>query len=1139
MRTPDPTESFITRWQAAGGSERANYQLFLTELCELLELPKPDPAAEDTRDNAYVFERRVAFRHGDGSESNGFIDLYKRGAFVCEAKKIKGVSETGFDKALASARGQAEQYARALPAQEGRPPFLIVVDVGNVIELYAEFTRSGATYTPFPDPRSYRIKLDDLRLEATRQRLRQVWLDPIALDPTRQSARVTRDIAVQIAEIAKSLESAGYGAEEVAGFLSRCLFTCFAEDIGLLPKRSFLDLLESLANKPQQFIPLLTELWKAMDAGEFSTAIREKVIRFNGKLFKDPVVLPLNREQIGLLITAAHADWRRVEPAIFGTLLERALDPKVRHSLGAHYTPRSYVERLVLPTIIEPLREDWRVAQAAALTHATEGDVKSAWKTVRDFHKRLCAIRVLDPACGSGNFLYVTLEHLKRLEGEIFNQLEELGDKQGLLDLAGVTVDPHQFLGIELNPRAAAVAEMVLWIGYLQWHFRTMGSVMPPLPVLRDFHNIEHRDALLVCDKVEGVLDEQGKPVTRWDGSSLKNHPITGEPVPDDSARLPIDRYINSSKAEWPEADFVVGNPPFIGAGPMRAALGDGYVEALRETWSEVPESADFVMFWWHHASELVRAGKLRRFGFITTNSLRQTYNRRVVEAQMAAKNPLALVFAIPDHPWVDAAEGAAVRIAMSVGAAGAQSGRLLTVTEERENGGEGLEVALNERRGVLHADLRVGADVAGVVSLRSNEDLTFRGVTLMGSGFWIQPGDALITQEPAAVKQLRNGKDLTNHPRNVYAIDFFGLSHEQARSQFPSAYQRVLEGVKPEREQSQRETYKNRWWLFAESRPEMREALSPLQRFIVTPMTAKHRNFIFLDAGILPDQGLIVVASADAFHLGLLGSSIHQIWALAAGGRLGVGNDPRYNNSRCFETFPFPIAGPEQQTCIRELAEQLDAHRKRQLTQHQDLTITGIYNVLEKVRAGETLTAKEKGTHEKGLIGVLKTLHDELDVAVLTAYGWSDLVTLLNDPNKAEALKETLLERLVALNAERVVEEQGGLVRYLCPNLQKIQGKSPRPEFKQPEMAMEGEESEDSVTPAIAKRPPWPKELPDQVKIVAALLATATAPLTEEAIAARFTGRGPWKKRLPMILDMLVTVGRVRKTPEGFRATT
>ena len=189
------TQAFITRWAAASGSERANHQLFVTELCDLLGCPKPDPASDDTRDNAYVFERRVQFAHGDGTQSFGFIDCYQRGRFVLEAKKVRAGAHTkGFDDALLRARAQAESYARALPALEGRPPFLVVVDVGHVIELYAEFSRSGATYTPFPDPRSHRIRLEDLHSEPIRERLRTLWLDPLALDPARISAKVTREV---------------------------------------------------------------------------------------------------------------------------------------------------------------------------------------------------------------------------------------------------------------------------------------------------------------------------------------------------------------------------------------------------------------------------------------------------------------------------------------------------------------------------------------------------------------------------------------------------------------------------------------------------------------------------------------------------------------------------------------------------------------------------------------------------------------------------------------------------------------------------------------------------------------------------------------------------------------------------------
>jgi hypothetical protein len=340
-KTKNAVKQFVERWSKADGAERANYQLFVHELCSLLELPTPDPAREDTRDNAYVFERRVTFRHGDGTESSGFIDCYRRGMFVLEAKRVRKAEGRGFDDAMLRARGQAEQYARALPSAEGRPPFVMVVDVGNVIELYSEFTRSGSTYTPFPDPRSHRIQLADLQEEGVRERLRTVWLDPLALDPTRQSAKVTRVVAERLAEVARVLEAAGHTPESVAGFLSRCLFSMFAEDVGLLPKRAFVDLLESLKDNPAQFVPLVGELWRAMDRGEFSAAVRADLLKFNGKLFKHPQVLPLDRDQIELLLAAARANWREVEPAIFGTLLERALDPAERHALGAHYTPRA------------------------------------------------------------------------------------------------------------------------------------------------------------------------------------------------------------------------------------------------------------------------------------------------------------------------------------------------------------------------------------------------------------------------------------------------------------------------------------------------------------------------------------------------------------------------------------------------------------------------------------------------------------------------------------------------------------------------------------------------------------------------------------------------------------------------------
>jgi len=351
MNTVDAAavQAFISFWSKITTSEIAITQSFVNELCALLNLPPP------THTPDYMFERRITFNHGDGSSSAGRIDCYRRGHFVLEAKKLKNNTPTkGFDDALLRARTQAEGYARALPAAEGRPPFVLVVDVGNVIELYAEFSRSGATYTPFPDPRSHRIKLADLARPEVQDTLRRVWLEPDSLDPARASARVTRAVSSQLAELAKSLESSGHRTDHVAAFLTRCLFSMFAEDVELLPKGSFLTLLQNWREQPATLQHMLRSLWADMDQGGFSVALTAPVLHFNGKLFKEP------------------ANWREVEPAIFGTLLERALDPTERHALGAHYTPRAYVERLVLPTVVEPLRAEWANALAASIVLAQE-----------------------------------------------------------------------------------------------------------------------------------------------------------------------------------------------------------------------------------------------------------------------------------------------------------------------------------------------------------------------------------------------------------------------------------------------------------------------------------------------------------------------------------------------------------------------------------------------------------------------------------------------------------------------------------------------------------------------------------------------------------------------------------------------
>ena len=1087
---------FIARWKAFGGSEQANSQLFLAELCAVLDLPSPDPASEINEENPYSFERKVFIPRGDGTNELKRLDLYRKGCFVLEAKQgqfgernsppVEGcpkgevvaevehqtpafcqptaaTTPSGFachpstggelpaipprrgmttsnavkrgarpwEDAMQRAKRQAENYIRSLPASEGRPPFLIVADVGYCFDLYTEFTCTGGVYLHFPDARNYRIHLEELEKPETRALFQTIWFDPLSLDPSRRAARVTEEVATHLAALARLLERDGHDAEKVSQFLMRCIFSMFAEDVSLIPAGSFTDILQESLQKPGMYEHLLRDLWTAMNKGDVSLALEQKLLRFNGNIFYNPEVLPLEREHLGILLEASKADWREVEPAIFGTLLERALNPKERHKLGAHYTPRAYVERLVIPTVMQPLRKEWDDVQATASLLFNQGKEKEAIKTVVGFHERLRGIRVLDPACGSGNFLYVTMEHMKRLEGEVLHALASYGEKQVSL----LEIDPHQFLGLEINPRAAHIAEMVLLIGFLQWHFRTHGNVSPPEPVIRKFDNIQHKDALITYKSWKYASDKDGKPITRWDGETYKTDPATGRQVPDEKALTVDEIYEGVTAAQWPEADFIVGNPPFIGGGTKRGVLGSGMFEALTATYKELPESCDFVMYWWHKAAELVRTGKARRFGFITTNSINQVFNRRVVALHLEDKKPLHLAFAIPDHPWVDASDGAAVRIAMTVGAKGAGDGILASVHEERETGGRERFVSLVEKSGTIHADLRQGTDVTQAIPLKANEALSGQGMKLHGEGFIVTPSEAellglgRIAGLKRHIRPFRNGRDIAYRPRGVMAIDLFGLASEEVRDKYPELYQWLFTRVKPERDAMATRSkdsaqYAAKWWLFGKPRETFRPALADLPRYIATVRVAKHRFFVFLDAGIIPESGLIPIALEDAYCLGILSSRIHVCWALAAGGKLE--DRPTYNNTLCFAPFPFPDASPEQQTRIRALGEKLDAHRKARLSEYPDLTMTGLYNVLEALRQDRELSDKEKSIHEQSLVSVLRALHDELDAAVFDAYGWP-----------ANLTDAEILSRLVALNAERVDEEKSGQIRWLRPEYQ------------------------------------------------------------------------------------------------------
>jgi len=1173
--------AFIDHWSKAEANERANSQSFLLGLTQLLGVPPPSHNHAD----GYSFEYPVKV---PGGQSTNFLDLYRRAHFVLEskqftaqkleqsalqtaalqagtlvsAKKSGPMRGTGsWDDAMIRAKGQAERYVRSLPAEEPNPPFILVCDVGHSIELYADFTQAGKAYLPFPDPRTFRIQLKDLEREDIRERLRLIWTNPAALDPAKVSAEVTREIAGYLAELAKSLEQEKHDPEVVAQFLTRCLFCMFAEDVGLIPDHAFTELLNRVPNDGIGFPELLSTLFREMNKGTgktISVVLYKKLLKFNGGLFADDTVLPVNGLQLGLIKQAASKQWKNVEPAIFGTLLERALVPEERHALGAHFTPRAYVERLVLPTVIEPLREAWENVRAAAITHANKGDLKKARQEINAFHDQLCRLRVLDPACGSGNFLYVALQQMKILEGEVLDFAAQFGEDMKL-ELETHTIDPHQFLGIELNPRAASIAELVLWIGYLQWHFKIHGQRTPPEPILRAFKNIECRDAVLAYDgEPEPDRDADGNVVTVWDRRSYKADLVTNRDVPDETKRVPLLTYVNPRPAEWPEADFIVGNPPFVANRRMRADLGDGYVDAVSSAFPDIGQAVDLVMYFWKHAAHEVCSGKAQGAGLVTTSRIRLPQNNVVVLE--ALKAGAKLTFAIPDHPWGTDRGDAEVRVAMtSVSLSDSNREPLMLIAPNHDKVAVGQDNIKGEidigsfaeiRGREIPSDLSPQADISDLVELNAWSSLSHTGMKPYAETLIISEelADELLPDPDHFAKHARpyrNGQDIARTPRGVRVLDFFGCSEDDIRSQCPAAYQYLLTHTKRERSQERNPRLRDEWWLFEANRAELRAAVSNLERFIVTVENSPNRYFTFVTSDVLPDQKLRVIASDDAFVLGVLSTRIHEIHAMRAGGRHGVRNTPVYN-TRCLITFPFPLCGEAEKARIRAVAEELDAHRKRVQAQHPGLTLTGMYNVLEKLRstvvpplggalespepaqAGTTmaqpsaLTDKERLIHDQGLVSLLQQLHDDLDAAVFAAYGWPATLT------DAE-----ILERLVTLNAQRAEEEKRGIIHWLRPEYQNAAGKKTETQDTLELKSKQGQEVKGQGVKKVGAKTPWPKPLAERIRATEQALHAAGHAVTAEELTTQFSRAKT--ADLQEILESLVTLGRARQDGDKF----
>ena len=824
---------FVAKWRASELKERSAAQEHFIDLCRLLG--ESTPAEADPTGEHYCFERGA--RKDTGGD--GWADVWKRHHFAWEYKGKHADLEAAFN--------QLRQYALALE----NPPLLIVSDMAR-FRIRTNWTNSVSETHDFI--------LDDLTDAATRDKLKWAMSDPERLRPGESRQALTERAAATFASLAQSLRERGYESQAVAHFVNRLVFCMFAEDVGLLPNNMFTRMLEHARQQPDDFAVLARDLFGAMATG--GRVGFESVAWFNGGLFDDDAALPLNRAEIETTLKASTLDWSEVDPSILGTLFERGLDPSKRSQLGAHYTDRDKVMRIIEPVVIRPLLAEWQtvksrivssLARQATLrsTAAQTRQRREAERLLGEFLNRLRAFTVLDPACGSGNFLYLALQALKDLEHRVQLEAEALG-----LPRAFPETGPVNVKGIEINPYAAELARVSVWVGEIQW-MRRNGFTGSRDPILKPLDTIECRDAVLA--------------------------PEAGEP-------------------EWPAADVVVGNPPFLGGKLLITALGEDYVSDLFKVYEgRVPAEADLVCYWFVKAGEQVAAGRAGRVGLVSTNSIRGGANRRALQAATRSR---PIFEAWSDEPWV--IDGAAVRVSMVC----------FSRPDDESAPERRLDGQLVEE---VYADLTarregVGVDLTEAQRLSRNMGVAFMGDTKGGpfdipgeqAREWLQaPANPNGRPNSDVLKPWMNGMDITRRPSGKWIVDFGWETSREEAAFYEAPFQYARENVYPVRQHNRRDSYRVNWWRHVEPRQGMWKALDGLSRYIATPTVAKHRLFVWLDARVCPDHQLIAIARDDNTTFGILHSRFHEVWSLRLGTSLE--DRPRYTPTTAFETFPFP----------------------------------------------------------------------------------------------------------------------------------------------------------------------------------------------------------------------------------------
>ncbi len=947
-------EQFIGRWEKNNLNEQQGAHLHFLDLCNFLEETPPSAETSDF----YKFEKAAAKNDG----RKGRADVWKKGFFAWEYKAPNGDLKAAFQ--------QLQRYTIALE----NPPLLVVSDM-RIIKIYTNFNNTIQ--------KAYHFELHDLIYPEKRQLLKNVFSNPEKLNPNLTQDEITEEFAREFADLAQQLRDQKFNPIEVAHFLNRVLFCLFAQDIELLEKNLFSHVLKHLIDSPQNFEPVLKSLFQTMKMGGFYGT--EEIEWFNGSLFDNDLVLPLKKDQIKKLHELSQKDWKDISPSIFGTLFERGLDPNKRSQLGAHYTDKESIEKIVQPVIIEPLEQQWEQVKQQILSKLKEREkikIKKNSLNLEDdirepyfqFIQGLKQLKILDPACGSGNFLYVAIQMLKDFEHRIGIEMEDLG-----LPAEQPVLTPEILRGIEINPYAAELARVTVWIGYLQWMLKH-GYNLPNNPVLRDLKHIECRDAL---------LNEDG------------------------------------SEAIWKEADFIIGNPPFLGDKKMIGILGETYVNQLRETFKEqLVGGVDFVCYWFAKAFNLIHNKKARAVGFVSTNSIRGGSNRKILE-KICEKGEIFNAWS--DEEWLN--EGAAVRVS-------------IVCFNALQNNQKYLN---NQNVTEIYADLTApnllnpNLDLTKVKPLKENAGVSFIGTQKNGafdiSGElarkWLKlPTNPNGCKNSDVLRPWANGRDITTRYSDTWIIDFENMSEEEA-SLYEMPFEYVLKNIKPFRVGKREERANEKWWILQRSRPEMRETIKPFSRFIATPLTAKHRFFVWLPKIQIPENLVVVIAKDDDTTFGILHSRFHELWALKLGTSLG--ETPRYTPSTTFETFAFPEGltpnicakddekNPHAQA-ISKAAKELNEKRENWLNpsdwiKKEPEIVEGYPDRILPIN--EDAAKKLKKRTLTNLYNLkpnwLINAHKKLDEAVANAYG------LKNDLTDDE-----ILSHLLQLNLERAKNNVG-----------------------------------------------------------------------------------------------------------------